>query len=124
MAQFARDAAVRLGRERAPRFAEDALAMLRTHSWPGNLRELRNVVERAIVLGDGESISPRGLRAAGLPAPREAEPLSGEVERTRVIEALAACGGNQSRAAKRLGVSRNTLIARIRQFGIARPRGA
>jgi transcriptional regulator of acetoin/glycerol metabolism len=78
-------------------------------------------------------ITREDLRAAELPvtnggsqpgsdtsAPDEHRPASGD-ERVRIIAVLEACGGNQSRAAKRLGISRNTLISRIREFGLARP---
>jgi DNA-binding NtrC family response regulator len=74
--------------------------------------------------------SPRAKRstAVGMPAPPTAAapgPLKqevDEVERRRIVEALETCAGNQTRAAAALGISRNTLAARMEQFGIARPR--
>jgi DNA-binding NtrC family response regulator len=107
-------------------FDAEALGMLRAHAWPGNIRELRNVVERAVILSDGQRVGRKELQLAELPeavTDPGGAPVEGDPERQRIVSALAECGGNQSRAAKRLGISRNTLIARIRELGLARPRG-
>jgi len=122
ISQFASDAAARMKRDWPPAFDADARARLHGHDWPGNIRELRSVVERAVLLAEGDVITTRVLVAAGLPA---GPPPAGSAEaaaRDRVIAALTACGGNQSRAARMLGISRNTLIARIRRYGLLRPR--
>jgi DNA-binding NtrC family response regulator len=97
-----------------------ALAALERHGWPGNLRELRNVVERALVLCDGPTLLPEHLppKIAGTPGPSAA----GEAQRRRILDALELCAGNQSRAAKVLGISRRTLVTRLDELGIARPR--
>jgi two-component system, NtrC family, response regulator AtoC len=127
VAQFAREAAARLGLSRPPSFDEAARQRLRCSPWPGNIRELRSVVERAVLLADSGHVTVRVLLAAGLPAelllpnPDEEVAEDDDPERQRVIAALAACGGNQSRAARMLGLSRNTLISRIRQYGLVRP---
>jgi two-component system response regulator AtoC len=114
-----------------------ALDRLRAHAWPGNVRELRNVIERAVVLCAGDTILPEHLPPALL-KPREAPralatsgalehgaaDLHGDiksVERARIADALERCGGNQSRAAKLLGIARGTLISRIAEFGLRRP---
>ncbi len=114
-------------RRRAPELSDGALAVLAAHAWPGNVRELRNVLERALLLCDGpviseahlprEALGPRAGTPAAVPAAREAPS-----ERTRILEALAACAGNQSRAAKKLGISRKVLLARLDKYGVARPR--
>ena len=126
----------RWGRDRKggpPRLSGEALALLATHSWPGNVRELRNVIERALLLCTGRrdpGRAPARGPPAALPAHRQRggggagrAPAAGErLDRARVLAALAACGGNQSRAARQLGVSRKTLVARLDAYGVTRPR--
>ncbi len=124
IAQFAGDAAQRLGLPRTPEFDGDVLQRLHRHDWPGNIRELRTVVERAVLLAEDELVTVHVLRACGLSQETLSLPAftaDEKSERDRVISALAECGGNQSRAARMLGISRNTLIARIRQYGLVRP---
>jgi two-component system, NtrC family, response regulator AtoC len=123
-AQFASDAARRLGHARPPIFDDEARARLHHHDWPGNVRELRSVVERAALLADDGLVTARVIVAAGLPEVEPPPPAGStqEVERERVIASLVECGGNQSRAARMLGISRNTLIARIRKYNLRRPR--
>ena len=117
---FLRQAGPRYGRARIPEVSTPALAALERHGWPGNLRELRNVVERALVLCDGPTLLPEHLppKIAGTPGP----PAAGEAQRRRILDALELCAGNQSRAAKVLGISRRTLVTRLDELGIARPR--
>jgi DNA-binding NtrC family response regulator len=95
--------------------APDALAALLRHDWPGNLRELRNVLEVALVHGDG-----RVVRAADLPGAlsRAAPP---DPERARLAAALAAARGNKSLAAQALNCSRMTLYRRLARAGLAAP---
>jgi len=125
-------------------------AALEHHSWPGNIRELRNTIERAVLLSSGGTIRPRHLV---LDAERDSEPhmrvrdsrptiptfsaesappvrpsnqslasALADVERQRILEVLQQCGGNQSRAARILGISRTTLQARLDAYGLPRPR--
>jgi two-component system response regulator AtoC len=113
-----------------PVLTPEAVEALRNHPWPGNVRELRNAVERAVALSGGGVITPEHLPSAPLgisfrrvlpPAPA----LGPEAvdERARIAEALEACAGNQSRAAKRLGISRRTLVSKLAKFGFPRPLG-
>ncbi len=113
---FARDAAAKLGRT-PPIIDGVALARLHAHAWPGNIRELRNVIERAVLLGDGVRIGPDDVvfEAVG----PDANPLPDE--RSRIVAALQACAGNQTRAAAKLGISRKTLGIKMDAFGIPRP---
>jgi DNA-binding NtrC family response regulator len=131
-------AAVALGRE--------VVAALEHHSWPGNIRELRNTIERAALLSSGGAIRPSHLvlestRDSSVTIPVERispkERISSptlppgdgslasavaELERQRILDALEQCGGNQTRAARLLGISRNTLLARLDEYGLPRPR--
>jgi DNA-binding NtrC family response regulator len=142
---FVRAACRGLDREAPLAIAPEAMERLRRHGWPGNVRELRNVIERAVVLCTGETILPEHLPAAlgqaasAAPAastppvatdvppasPRGGEDLQGEIralERARIVEALDKCGGNQSRAAEMLGISRRTLVSRLSEYRLPRPR--
>jgi transcriptional regulator with PAS, ATPase and Fis domain len=122
--------------------SSQALQWLRAHRWPGNVRELRNVIERAVVLCAESSIGREHLPAALDPSASAARTTSASVERSvtaevdperfeaqlesleraRIVEALARCGGNQTQAAKLLGIARRTLVARLVELGIPRPR--
>jgi two-component system response regulator AtoC len=157
--EFVADSATRL-RLATPALSERALSWLGRHSWPGNIRELRSVVERAVLLARGGTIevehlqvdpefSGGALRANGtlgevtphreplpnepalttlsaLPAPREEpERLRDEVERLerdRIANAIARCGGNQTKAAELLGMSRRALLNRLDAYNLPRPR--
>jgi transcriptional regulator with GAF, ATPase, and Fis domain len=130
---FLERACARQGRP-ALRLSGDAASALEAHEWPGNVRELRLAMERAAVLCQNAELSAvhLALPQKGQPAPAastvaRAAPsnLREQVEsfeKQRVIDALDRSGGNQTRAAKLLGVSRGTLIAKIQAYGIERPR--
>ncbi len=114
-----------LGRP-VPALSAGAKAALEAHGWPGNVRELRNVIERA-VLTNGAVIDTLVLgpgSAPPAPAPGGHFQLSDDelAERARIIDALEACAGNQTRAAKMLGWARSTLAAKLVTFRIPRPR--
>ena len=140
------------GLAREPTLSKEAVDSLLAYAWPGNIRELRNVVERAVLLCGGATIRPEHLPlekmrasapaarppatpavAPGLVADRapsrrrsilrRGERMSPEEERAAIEAALHACGGNQTRAAKLLGIGRRTLFNRMREFKFARPRG-
>jgi len=102
----------------------EALACLTANPWPGNLRELKNAIERAVLLCPGAVIGPEHLPAAkepSSPAPAAPGPAGAGGERQRIVEALQQSAGNQSQAAKLLGISRRTLLNRLDEYGIARP---
>jgi len=114
--------------EVVPVFGEDAMQRLMSYDWPGNVRELENVIERALVLNPtgpiGESDLPERLRQSqaqpeGLlgPLPEEGCDLE-RVERELITRALEKCGGNQSRTARYLNISRNTLLYRMEKYGL------
>jgi DNA-binding NtrC family response regulator len=133
-----------------PELTPAALELVMSQAWPGNIRELRNAMERAVLLSRGEpltsahfpGLAPAGSGTSGFRSvtepthtkakvQRAAEPPDSspelwndveQLEKRRIAEALEQCGGNRTRAAKLLGVSRNTLAARIAKFGLDRPR--
>jgi DNA-binding NtrC family response regulator len=112
---------------RPRRVSRAALEALVNYDWPGNVRQLESVVERALVLGDTDEVTPADLPAAvraGVRSPRgplDLEiPDSGidleQVERTLIRRALEKAGGNVSRAARLLGLTRRTLQYRLEKM--------
>ena len=108
--------------KKPPTLAGGVLKALRAYHWPGNIRELRNVLERAVILARGE------ITLADLPdliriGPAGTKPQKGgslrHVEREAITAALNAAGGNRRLAAERLGISRRTLQYRLRDYGLA-----
>ena len=124
-----------LARQPGPpaRVTADALARLVQQDWPGNVRELRNVLERARVLSEGAEIGlaeidealqqePAVQPPAARAAPAAAAATPDDPERAKILAALDACGGNQTMAAEMLGISRRTIVQRLQQWGMTRPR--
>ncbi|MBI4543797.1 MAG: sigma-54-dependent Fis family transcriptional regulator [Gemmatimonadetes bacterium] len=114
----------RLGRGPG-RFSAEALDLLTRYSWPGNIRELRNVLERVLLLGAGaEEVLPAHLpteltSVAGPPGPDSDPGLSlDELERRHIARVLAHHAGNRSRAARTLGISRAALYQKLRRYGL------
>ncbi|MBI3026386.1 MAG: sigma-54-dependent Fis family transcriptional regulator [Candidatus Tectomicrobia bacterium] len=115
----------------------EAQEALTSHHWPGNIRELRNVIERAVVLCTGRLIDARDLpgnivRTAGGPPPavdpgkRNGSSLSQileQYERQLIVQALARAGGVQARAARELGISRSNFQYRMTRLGLRGPSG-
>lgn len=105
-----------------------ALRELGDYGWPGNIRELRNAVERAMLMAEGSWLEPSDfpvLRAHGQIVEGMGLPARGvnleELERSLVVQALERSGGNQTRAAALLGLNRDQIRYRIEKFGLARP---
>ena len=102
-------------------FAEEALALLQDYAWPGNIRELQNVIERAAILCREDRIAPAHLHLSASPgvlssvAPKTLR----ELEREAILAALAAHKGNRRKAADQLGIGLRTLYTRLREYGIS-----
>ena len=134
-----------LARAGSPTITPEAMACLLGYAWPGNIRELKNVMERAVVLCDGAEILPEHLplekmrptRAQAVPEEtaqratptgnrvlRNLPPLDDpddEAERQRILDALEQCAWSQTRAAELLGISRRTLVTKLGRYKIPRP---
>jgi two-component system response regulator AtoC len=108
---------------------EAALDRLLKYAWPGNVRELRNVLERALIIARGsERVQPMHLPAevrdaTGLGVEHHVPRSLDEVERAHIDRTLRAHDHNRTRAAKELGISRATLIKKIKEFGLGGPVG-
>lgn len=124
---------------------DDAMTLLKTYPWPGNIRQLENVMERAVVIAEGATILPSDLPAEVVqhrPAPvaaAEAENFESSVlgsaemtrglaaehaerdrrERERLVRALASARGNKAEAARLLGLARSTLLSRLKKHGLS-----
>lgn len=101
-------------------FTDGAVSYLASLPYPGNIRELRNMVERAILVSGHREISDADLRdAASNIAPQAAPDTLEGLERRKIAEALRAAGGNVSRAAAALGISRGALYRRMEKYGLS-----
>jgi DNA-binding NtrC family response regulator len=111
-----------LGRPQV-RIAPDAIAALKGYSWPGNIRELRNVIERALILGDSGELRAASLvfDLHGLTA-EESRQRGGtleDVERAHIVRVMSEESGNVNRAAHRLGVPRSSLYQKLKKYDAA-----
>jgi transcriptional regulator with GAF, ATPase, and Fis domain len=149
---FLREAATQMNKRRL-RVSPPALARLEAHPWPGNVRELRNVLQRAALFAPTEIVDVGDLHFEGVggstfssapepsawrdaadfgaatippppPAPGGGAASADDDERARILRALTQVGGNQTKAAELLGISRRTLINRMISLGLPRPRKA
>jgi transcriptional regulator with PAS, ATPase and Fis domain len=124
-----------------PQIDDDVLAMLKAYSWPGNIRQLENVIERAVVITEGGTLTvselPDDLVRAVELAPAWTtedghtvlEPFNGlrrdraerdRRERDELVRALSAASGNRAEAARALGLARSTLVSRLKKHGLLR----
>jgi len=116
-------------RKRVKGVTPDAMKRLQTYGWPGNIRELRNAVERAMLLVEGDSLNAEQFPAASGGASALTEgvelPAGGvdleQLERSLVVQALERSGWNQTRAATLLGLNRDQIRYRIEKFKLERP---
>jgi DNA-binding NtrC family response regulator len=108
--------------------SERTLETLTTYPWPGNIRELKNVMERAVLLATGDTIQPRDLRLEYVSSAAESNEDPShltfrEMQRFHIQKVLTSEQWNVSRAATRLGMTRSSLYNKIKTFGIVHPNG-
>ena len=108
-------------------FADEAMRLMQMYSWPGNVRQLENVVERAVVLSKNHRVAPEDLpeevARAGEPAAGDGglRPLKEALERPEqeiILRALRACHGSRQATAQALGINRTTLYKKMKRYGI------
>jgi len=101
----------------------EAAQALGNYPWPGNIRELRNVLERALLLSDQETVRRRDLRFENAPEGAALPMTTGlplaEIEKRYILRVLDEQGGHVARAAQRLGVPRSSLYQRLKNYGIS-----
>jgi DNA-binding NtrC family response regulator len=127
---FADGAAVRARRGRVE-IAPAALAWLEAQPWQGNVRELENAVERAVVLAAGDVLDVDDFRPRGTPPPAHGAfgpgaigsfgdrvPTLDELEKAHILRVLEVCDGQKTKAAALLGTNRTTLWKKLRQYGL------
>lgn len=111
------------GKGAAIRFTPAAMLRLQTHDWPGNLRELRNLIESVSATSFSRLVDVADLPASLVQPqrPARADRLR-ERERADILDTIAECGGNMTETARRLGISRSTLYVKLEQYGVPRGR--
>jgi DNA-binding NtrC family response regulator len=107
------------------KFSAEAMALVTQYPWPGNIRELRNVLERALIMApDTDVIQPAHLPAEIMTVSKadsgasDVELPLDEIERRHIMKVLAYVAGNRSKAARSLGISRATLYEKLHKYGI------
>lgn len=118
--QFLAEFAGKYGRE-VTGFSQTAVAEMESYAWPGNIRELRNCIEKAVILADGEIIAGLGLESADANVQDteiSAADTMESVEEKTIRAAMSRFGGNISLVAKSLNISRPTLYAKLKKYGI------
>jgi DNA-binding NtrC family response regulator len=115
------------GKANPPTLTVEALDVLSRYPWPGNARELRNVIERVVLLAHGPQIRasdlPLQLPGAGAASSSSPAVSLAELERRHIESVLHNTNWHQGRAASALGISSKTLYRKIREYGFVRPNG-
>jgi DNA-binding NtrC family response regulator len=125
LAHFFAEKAAREGGRPAPRISADVFDILSRYAFPGNVRELRNIIERAVVFCSGDEIGPSHLAPELLDAPfhmvraGERQPMTlEECEVDQIRWTLEHVGGNRTMAAKMLGIDRASLWRKMKRYGL------
>ncbi|MBI4823205.1 MAG: sigma-54-dependent Fis family transcriptional regulator [Nitrospirae bacterium] len=101
--------------------SKEALKVMMQHPWHGNIRELENVIEHALIMARAETIMPHDISSLLKDEGEEVEGSSklDDMERAMLLRAIKEAGGNKYRAAKILGIQRSSLYSKLKKFGIA-----
>ncbi|HUK25021.1 MAG TPA: sigma-54 dependent transcriptional regulator [Terriglobales bacterium] len=105
--------------KRISRVSPEAMNRLQQQPWPGNIRELENAVERAMVVAQEPELRPQDFIFKA--APTNGDRTLEEMERAHILRVLEECGGNQTRAAEILDIDRVTLYHKLKKYGWSRP---
>lgn len=101
------------------KLSNGAIQKLREYGWPGNVRELKHTMERAVIMGENSLLEPDDLRLFDRHEPASSSSFKlDDVERQTIIRAVDKCRGNYSKAAQLLDISRTTLYAKLKKYGI------
>ncbi len=129
LAEYFAASAARRARRASPEINTAALEWLSAQPWPGNVRQLENAVERAVVLASGNVLGVEDFQPRDAVAPAPAAPDPGispaedmlsldELERIHILRVLDACSGQKTKASAILGINRTTLWKKLRQYGL------
>ena len=88
------------------------------HAWNGNIRELQNVMEKAVILSEGKTLQACDLSLNSIKSVSDVSQTLEEAEECTIRNTLARCNGNLSMVAKELGISRPTLYSKLKKYGI------
>jgi len=112
-------------RKNVIKISDDAAKILYQYEWPGNVRELENVMERSVIMTMGDTVTaevlPSNLKTEPSVRADTLEPLTllEQTERDLIIQTMDACGGNRTKAADQLGMSRRSLYNKLKRYGIS-----
>ncbi len=101
-------------------FTAEALEALTIYHWPGNVREMENIIERAVILCESGKITPDDLSIPSVSAAKETTPDATleKMEKEHILRVLRESGGNQSKASQTLGIDRKTLYLKLKKYDI------
>jgi len=110
-------------RRNVSEISEEALELLKSHLWSGNIRELRNCIEKAVILSEGAILTPKEVELKSIQSDSGSREISSEdsleeTEKKAIMAAIGRFGGNLSMVAKSLGISRPTLYAKLKKYNI------
>ncbi|HKM12201.1 MAG TPA: sigma-54 dependent transcriptional regulator [Bacteroidales bacterium] len=110
-------------RRNVSEISEEVLELLKSHPWSGNIRELRNCIEKAVILSEGAILTPKEIELKSIQSDSGSREISSEdsleeTEKKAIMAAIDRFGGNLSMVAKSLGISRPTLYAKLKKYNI------